>query len=153
MSVLVHQRGYISDHSKLSTSIDNSTLEMNDSEILVSSPYTGHEHHLDLKSVSETSRQLALALQRLQPIIDDYPASSYVSSFNWKQVVDLLPSSFSGSFTHMTSFDSRHFLLYRLLLHLASQRRYLKTPLSGLTSACGSKSVGGTPQILVAEPS
>ena len=74
-----------------------------DVELLVSSPYDGFEHHLNLKSVSETSRQLALALQHLQPILEDYPSQSYVDSFNWQQVIDLLPSNFSGLLLLKTS--------------------------------------------------
>ena len=92
----MHQRGYIPEPPQLSTSIDKSAIEMDDSDILVSSPYAGLEHHLDLKTVSEESRQLALALQQLRPVVDDYPTTPYIDIFNWQQVVDILPSSFSG---------------------------------------------------------
>ena len=68
-----------------------------DSDLFVSSPYAGTEHHLDLMSVPETSRQLAIALQILQPTADDYPSQPYSVSFNWQQVVNQLPSDFSGS--------------------------------------------------------
>jgi len=69
---------------------------MLDSNILVSSPYKGQEHHLDLSSVSENSKWLGLALQDLHPTTDDYPSQPYAESFNWQQVVDTLPPDFSG---------------------------------------------------------
>src|SRR5271170_4739381 len=96
MSVLMRQLVYMPQASEISTSINKSTRKMEKPELLVSSPYTGHEHHLDLKSVSETSRQLALALQHLRPIVEDYPSKEYADSFNWQQIINLLPSSFSG---------------------------------------------------------
>ena len=84
--------------SKLSTSIDKSARKMEKPQLIVSSPYTGVEHHLDLKSVPETSRQLALALQGLRPIVEDYHSKAYVDSFNWQEIINFLPSSFSGNF-------------------------------------------------------
>lgn len=67
------------------------------SELFVSSPYDGPEHHLDLTSVPETSKQLAIALQNLRPISDDYPSQPYDVSFNWQEIVGLLSSEFSGA--------------------------------------------------------
>ena len=66
------------------------------SKLFVSSPYNGVEHHLDLKSVPETARKLALALANLKPAMADYPSHAYVDIFNWQQVIDTLPSAFSG---------------------------------------------------------
>jgi hypothetical protein len=103
MSVLVQQPVSIPQASKLSTSIDKSARKMEKPELVVSSPYTGVEHHLDLKSVPETSRQLALALQRLRPIVQDYPSKAYVDSFNWQEIINLLPSSFSGNSPPLSS--------------------------------------------------
>jgi len=77
------------------------------SEILVSSPYKGVEHHLDLTSVPETSRQLALALQKLQPVTEDYQTEPYSESFNWQEIVGLLPSNFSGTFPFPTYINSK----------------------------------------------
>ena len=67
-----------------------------DSELLRSSPYKGLEHHLDLTSVIETSKQLALALQKLQPATNEYPSQSYSESFNWQEITNALPPDFSG---------------------------------------------------------
>src|SRR5437773_8260675 len=72
------------------------TKRMRSSELLVSSPYKGVEHHLDLTSVSEMSRQLAIALQILQPVTNDYPSNPYSASFNWREIINLLSSDFSG---------------------------------------------------------
>ena len=69
------------------------------SEILVSSPYKGLEHYLDLTSVPATSRQLALVLQNLRPVANDYQTEPYSESFNWREIVDSLPSDFSGTLT------------------------------------------------------
>jgi hypothetical protein len=139
MSVLVQQPVSIPQASKLSTSIDKSARKMEKPDLVVSSPYTGLEHHLDLKSVPETSRQLALALQRLRPIVQDYPSKAYVDSFNWREIINFLPSSFSGNFPKpllQTFSDNRRLLLHRLLLHSASQRRHLKTALPRLAGPC-----------------
>jgi hypothetical protein len=75
------------------------------SEILVSSPYKGLEHHLDLTSVPETSRQLALALQNLRAVTNDYQTEPYPESFNWGEIVDSLPSDFSGITPYISSFN------------------------------------------------
>jgi len=46
------------------------TNDMAPAEIVVSSPYLGDEHHLDLSSVPEPSQQLAKALSSLRPVTD-----------------------------------------------------------------------------------
>lgn len=71
---------------------------MVDSELFVSSPYKGSEHHLDLKSVDETSRLLAVALQNLRPIANDYQTEPYSESFNWQEIINILPSNFQGTY-------------------------------------------------------
>ena len=71
---------------------------------LVSSPYPGLTHHLDLNSVDEISKQLSIALQHFRSITDDYPSQPYAESFNWQEVVDLLPSDFSGVPIYSNSF-------------------------------------------------
>jgi hypothetical protein len=63
---------------------------------LVSSPYSGVEHQLDLSSISVPSRQLAVALTHLQPTTQEYPSQPYSSSFNWQEIIGLLPPEFSG---------------------------------------------------------
>ena len=68
-----------------------------DSGLFVSSPYNGSEHHLDLTSVPETSKQLALALHKLQAVTDEYPSQSYSKSFNWQEITNSLPPDFSGT--------------------------------------------------------
>jgi hypothetical protein len=66
-------------------------------EVLVSSPYAGREHHLDLTTVDDSSRQLALALRSLKPITIEYPIKAYSESFNWQEIVDQVPPSFTGT--------------------------------------------------------
>jgi len=66
-------------------------------DLLVSSPYATSEHHLNLSSLPKSSQQLARALQAFKPITVDYPSQPYAESFNWQEVIDRLPSDFSGS--------------------------------------------------------
>jgi len=73
------------------------TNDMAPAEIVVSSPYLGDEHHLDLSSVPEPSQQLAKALSSLRPVTDDYPSQPYPTSFNWQEIIDQLPSDFAGT--------------------------------------------------------
>jgi hypothetical protein len=79
----------------------------NTSQLFVSSPYTSWEHHLDLSSAPETSRQLALALLDLRPITKDYPSQPYSESFNWQEAIDRLPSDFSGPTLFSPCADSK----------------------------------------------
>jgi len=66
-------------------------------EILITSPYSGQEHHLDLTSVDESSKQLALALQSLKPTTNEYPTQDYAESFNWQEIINQLSPSFAGN--------------------------------------------------------
>jgi hypothetical protein len=66
-------------------------------EVVVSSPYLGDEHHLDLSSVPEPSQQLAKALSSLRPVTNDYPSQPYPTSFNWQEIINQLPSDFVGT--------------------------------------------------------
>lgn len=66
-------------------------------KLLVSSPYSTSEHHLDLSTVPETSQQLALALRSFKPITNDYPSAPYADSFNWQEIISNLPSDFEGT--------------------------------------------------------
>lgn len=58
---------------------------------LISSPYNEAPHLLDLKTLDTPARLLAKALTVLKPIRDDYATAPYAESFNWQEVVDLLP--------------------------------------------------------------
>ena len=71
------------------------------SKLLITSPYPSPEHHLDLSSVPETSQQLALALEILRPVTEEYPSQPYSTSFNWQEVVDRLPADFTGNLPQM----------------------------------------------------
>jgi hypothetical protein len=108
MTVSILPHTYISELpasrlKDMAPSFEGTLKKSESSKLLVSSPYPGVTHQLDLSSVDETSRTLALALQQWRPIKDDYPSQSYVESFNWQEVIDLLPSDFSGILTSSTS--------------------------------------------------
>jgi hypothetical protein len=97
MAVSVLQPLSTSDFLLPSRNLDEHQQENMSSKILVSSPYSSLEHHLDLSSVPETSQQLALALEILRPVTEEYPSQPYSTSFNWQEVVDLLPAAFTGT--------------------------------------------------------
>jgi hypothetical protein len=129
------------------------------SEILVSSPYASREHHIDLTTVDESSRQLALVLQSLKPITIEYPTKPYAESFNWQEIVDQLPPSFTGirlaQPTHRRELLTfglvcRTILLHRILFHSPPQRRYCPTPLPRRPRPRRSQLIGRPPKILVA---
>jgi hypothetical protein len=97
MAVSILQPVSTSEYSLPSRNRDDYQAEkMTSSNILVSSPYSSSEHHLDLSSVSETSQQLALALEILHPVTEEYPSQPYSTSFNWQEIVDRLPNDFIG---------------------------------------------------------
>lgn len=58
---------------------------------LIASPYNDPPHLLDLKTLDTPNRLLAKALTVLKPTRDDYATAPYAESFNWQEVVDLLP--------------------------------------------------------------
>ena len=84
----------------LISSLENQTGKnmAGQSELFVSSPYSGEEHHLDLSSVDERSRELAVALHGFHPTTNNYPSDPYATSFNWQEIVDRLPTDFEGSY-------------------------------------------------------
>lgn len=97
MAVSILQPVSTSEYSPPSRNRDDYEAEkMTSSNILVSSPYSSSEHHLDLSSVPETSQQLALALEILRPVTEEYPSQPYSASFNWQEIVDRLPNDFTG---------------------------------------------------------
>jgi hypothetical protein len=82
--------------SELSPTVEGALREKGPTELLVSSPYRTAEHHLDLSSVPKTSRQLSLALQHFLPRVKDYHSQPYATSFNWQEVINILPADFTG---------------------------------------------------------
>lgn len=93
-----------------------------DPDLLVSSPYIGAEHHLDLTSVPKNSKQLAIALQTFRPLVENYPSEPYSESFNWQEVIDQLPLDFSGTNPILDPDPVRGILLHRILLDSSSWR-------------------------------
>jgi hypothetical protein len=118
------------------------------SELFISSPYPTSEHHLDLSTVPETSQQLARALQILRPVTKDYQSKPYSTSFNWQEIINLLPANFEG-FPSL-EINPRGILLHRILLYPPHRHGHLSTPLSRLVGARRSKPVRRITQILVA---
>jgi hypothetical protein len=97
MTVSILEHISIPDVPLLSSSAGHhGETTMTPPDLLVSSPYEGLEHHLNLSSVSENSEQLALALAHLRPTTVQYPSQPYATSFNWQEVVSFLPSDYSG---------------------------------------------------------
>lgn len=57
---------------------------------LIVSPYTEHEHQLDLRTVDTPFRLLALALVKLEIATTDYATVSYEDAFKWSQLMSEL---------------------------------------------------------------
>jgi len=67
------------------------TLEApNPSRYLITSPYPEPAHQLDLDSVNEENRLLALALVKMRSLRDDYATAPYLDTFNWEEIVETL---------------------------------------------------------------
>jgi hypothetical protein len=149
MAISILQPLSTSDYSLPSRNIDEHQQEKMSSELLVTSPYPSPEHHLDLSSVPETSQQLALALEILRHVTEEYPSQPYSTSFNWQEVVDRLPADFTGTFFPRYNWHCRQILLHSVLFHTSSTCRYHEITLSWLASSRRSKSIGRTTEILV----
>lgn len=55
---------------------------------LVISPYTDHDHLLDLRTVSIQEQLLAYALIKMKSLREDYATAPYIDTFNWAEVVE-----------------------------------------------------------------
>lgn len=55
---------------------------------LVASPYTEHEHLLDLESLDTENQLLSEALQSMSAVTEAYATTPYVEAFNWEEVID-----------------------------------------------------------------
>jgi hypothetical protein len=127
------------------------TLTRDAREVLVSSPYSGEEHHLVLESVNVADGVLAEALAGLRPLTEEYPLRGYEESFNWQELVDTLPREFTGQ-SRATDADNRGILLHSLLLHSTLHLRLGKTTLFRRSSPHRSQLLRRAPQVLVEIP-
>ncbi|KAI9891171.1 MAG: hypothetical protein M1814_003014 [Vezdaea aestivalis] len=82
------------------------------SNLLVISPYTSHEHLLDLRSVSLPNQLLAKAMTLFRPTRPDYATAPYPDSFNWADVI--------SEYTHLSNHQSDPQLLSQQTFHLIS---------------------------------
>lgn len=57
---------------------------------LITSPYLGAAHQLDLLSLDLQNQLLALALQALSPATGNYATQPYSDAFNWNHVMEIL---------------------------------------------------------------
>ncbi|KAH7145107.1 hypothetical protein DER46DRAFT_90152 [Fusarium sp. MPI-SDFR-AT-0072] len=55
---------------------------------LIQSPYTEHEHLLDLDTLDNGNELLARALSQFRVLRDDYATAPYTESFNWPEVIE-----------------------------------------------------------------
>lgn len=55
---------------------------------LVISPYTDHDHLLDLSTVSIQEQLLAYALIKMKSLREDYATAPYIDTFNWAEVIE-----------------------------------------------------------------
>lgn len=66
------------------------TTGSEDSNLLISSPYTEKSHRLRLSDLDKQSALLAQALQVLDPLTPDYALSPYTEALNWNVVLKKL---------------------------------------------------------------
>lgn len=59
-------------------------------DYLISSPYNEPSHLLDMRRLETPSQIFAKALTILKPVRDDYATASYIDSFNWQSVINLV---------------------------------------------------------------
>lgn len=59
-------------------------------DYLIVSPYNEPGHLLDMRTLDTPCQIFAKALSILKPIRDDYATASYIDSFNWQSVINLL---------------------------------------------------------------
>ena len=64
---------------------------------LISSPYLGTDHQLDLLSLDLPNTLMALALQALSPASETYATQPYLEAFKWIQVMEILRSLVESS--------------------------------------------------------
>lgn len=64
----------------------------NEDHCLVVSPYSSNEHLLNLCTLDQPDRFMAVALQALEPVRCDFATCSYPDAFNWPHVMEKLAS-------------------------------------------------------------
>ncbi|EMR67405.1 hypothetical protein MGN70_014795 [Eutypa lata] len=65
----------------------STTPSVDESRLLVASPYTEREHLLNLDSLDVENALFAQALARMKNTRPDYATASYMESFNWDEVM------------------------------------------------------------------
>lgn len=91
---------------------------------LISSPYNEPPHLLDLNRLDIQTRLLSLALTSFKPLRDDYATASYLDSFNWQEVFDLL-KAYSEAEGHVWTAQTFYVVEFRSILKAGVDQDYL----------------------------
>lgn len=83
---------------------------------LISSPYNEPAHLLDLDRLDTQNRLLSLALASFKPIRPDYATATYLDSFNWQEVFDLV-KAYSEAEGHQWTNQSFYVVEFRSVLN------------------------------------
>ncbi|KAJ5243138.1 uncharacterized protein N7469_001465 [Penicillium citrinum] len=97
------------------SSISASESTSNTDTRLISSPYNGVAHLLDLETLDIQSRILALALASFRSVREDYATAPYIENFNWDEVFDLV-KSFSEDEGHRWTSQTFYVVAFRSIL-------------------------------------
>lgn len=68
----------------------------NDHDLLQASPYSEHEHLLDLTTLTEPLQLFAKVLTSMRWIKQDYATAPYPEAFNWDSIVNLFSSKMTA---------------------------------------------------------
>lgn len=68
----------------------------NEQSLLQASPYSEHDHLLDLTTFTEPLQLFAKALTNMRWITPDYATAPYPKAFNWDSIVDAFSSTLSA---------------------------------------------------------
>ena len=64
--------------------------DQDEQQWLITSPYTTKVHQLDLSTIDLQNQILAIALQILTPVSEDYAVLPYPETFQWESVMDVV---------------------------------------------------------------
>ncbi|KAK6198590.1 uncharacterized protein RJT21DRAFT_49361 [Scheffersomyces amazonensis] len=96
-------------------------LNLKDITEIRSSPYHDKDHWLQLNTLEENYKVIALALQSFQPIVEDYAFQPYQDSFNIDVIIDLI-KQYSLDLNYDFPTTEAYVIAFRSILHEPVQK-------------------------------
>jgi len=98
-----------------------------DDKLLQASPYTEHEHLLDLATLSKPLQQFAKALRNMRAVRPDYATAPYDQAFNWDSIVDVFSQTARAHADVLDVPDSLEFfvIVFRSRINKQADRQLL----------------------------